>query len=115
MAVEAPPRLLRSAAYLEKRVALAQQTHALYEREFGDAAAAAWSGTEASQAQAAYCTVSDTVVNDANEASLGLDIKALNAAYCTVSVGPEDAESSTLGITAERAAYSSVALLPLRR
>ena len=80
----------RTAADLEKRAVQAQQTLALYEQEFGDAAVTAWSGRGASQAPAAFSSAatglralaySGVAVNDVDGAWSGPAIEPRNSAW----------------------------------
>jgi len=83
----------RTEAVLAERVALAEKTRRLYEREFENAPAA-WAGS-AMNVEAAYSTAA---------------IHAPAAAYSTAAIHPEEAAYSTAAIRSEQAAYSTAAI-----
>ena len=85
----------RTEAVLAERVALAEKTRSLYEREFENASAA-WAGS-ALKAKMAYSTAA---------------IHAPQAAYSTAAIQPEEAAYSTAAIRSQQAAYSTAAIRP---
>ena len=87
----------RSPAVLEKRVALAEKTRQLYEREFGSAqhADAAWSGN---------------AITAANAAMSSMAIRANNAAMSSMAIRADNAAMSSMAIRADNAAMSSMAI-----
>jgi hypothetical protein len=99
----------RTAADLERRVALAHQTQAIYEREFGGAVAAAWSGSHAGQVKAAFSGVAiGSQVSAQGAAFSGVPVNARDAAFSGLAISAERAAFSIMEITAERAAFSAL-------
>ena len=99
----------RTAADLEKRIALAEKTRQLYQQEFKSArnAEAAWAGGSIHARNAAYSTVA---IRAADAAYSTAAIRAANAAYSTAAIHPENAAYSTAVIQAANAAYSTAAI-----
>src|SRR5262245_5290086 len=81
---------------VEKRIALAEKTRRLYEKEFGseERSRAAWSG-DTTTGDAAYSTAA---------------IRPKGAAYSTAAIRSERAAYSTAAIRVEGAAYSTAAI-----
>jgi hypothetical protein len=99
----------RSPADLEKRVALAEKTRKLYQREFGSArhAEAAWAGGPIQAGTAAFSTVA---IRPENAAFSTAAIRSGNAAFSTVAIRAENAAFSTAAIRPENAAFSTAAI-----
>ena len=102
----------RTQAVLAERVALAEKTRRLYEREFENAVAA-WAGhvTKAAgsrdAAQAAFSTIG---IRSQDAAFSTIGVRAENAAFSTIGIQAENAAFSTIGIRAEDAAFSTIGI-----
>jgi len=88
-------------AYNEKKVASAEKTRRLYEREFGAGMDAAWSGNVTKAANAASSAVS---IRGANAASSAVSIRAADAASSAVSIKTANPARSGARIRAANAA-----------
>src|SRR6266852_845609 len=89
--------------YNEKKVASAEKTRQLYEREFGAGMDAAWSG---SVIKATNTASSGANIRAANAASSGANIRAANAASSGANIRAANAASSGANIRAANAASS---------
>jgi hypothetical protein len=97
----------RTAADLEKRATLAEKTRGLYEKEFGHAQDAAWSGYAIKAENAAY---SNATIQPRNAAYSNAAIRAANAAYSNAVIRPESAAYSNAAIRSANAAYSNATI-----
>jgi hypothetical protein len=111
----------RTSADLERRVALAEKTRRLYEREFGDAQNydAAWSGDVIKAENAAFsgatiraekAAFSGATIRAENAAFSGATIRAQNAAFSGATIRAENAAFSGATIRAENAAFSGASI-----
>jgi hypothetical protein len=93
----------RTAANVERRVALAEKTRRLYQREFGNvqAADAAWAGGVVKTDKAAYC---DTAVRADQAAYCDAAVRASKAAYCDSAVAAKAAYCDA-AVRLDQAAY----------
>src|SRR5882762_8875025 len=93
----------------EKRIALAEKTRRLYEREFGDEQVynAAWSGIPVSAENAA---MSGVAIRAERVAMSGVAIRAERAAMSGAAIRAENAAMSGAAIRMERAAMSGAAI-----
>src|SRR5712692_2428018 len=96
-------------ADVEKRVALAEKTRRLYQREFGHAqnCEAAWSGDAVKAGNAAF---SGAAIKAAKAAFSGAAVKAENAAFSGASIRAENAAFSGAAIKVENAAFSGASI-----
>ena len=96
-------------ADVERRIALAEKTRRLYQREFGHAEnyEAAWSGEAIKAGNAAF---SGAAIRAAKAAFSGAVVKAENAAFSGAAIKAEDAAFSGAAIRAENAAFSGAAI-----
>src|SRR5712691_1512693 len=105
----------------EKRVALAEKTRRLYQREFGSARDynAAWAGISVKAENAAMSSAAIRMENAAmssaairmeNAAMSSAAIRAENAAMSSAAIRMENAAMSSAAIRAENAAMSSAAI-----
>ena len=90
-------------AYNEKKVASAEKTRHLYEREFGAGMDAAWSGNVIKAGNAA---ASGASIRAGNAAASGASIRAANAAWFGTSIRAANAASSGASIRVRKAAAS---------
>ncbi len=99
----------RTPAVLEKRVALAEETRELYEREFGSArhADAAWAGNAIKAENAA---MSNAAIRAGNAAMSNAAIRADNAAMSNAAIRADNAAMSKAAIRADNAAMSNAAI-----
>ncbi len=94
---------------VEKRIALAEKTRRLYQREFGNGQDynAAWSGISV---QAENAAMSSAAVRMENAAMSSAAIRAGNAAMSSAAIRMENAAMSSAAIRTENAAMSSAAI-----
>ena len=94
---------------LEKRVALAEKTQRLYEKEFGKEqnSIKAWSGIPISAERAAY---SGAAIGAERAAYSGAAIGSVGTAYSGAAIRSDEAAYSGAAIKAERAAYSGATI-----
>ena len=106
-------------AYTDKKVASAEKTRQLYEREFGAGMDAAWSGSvikvenvasSGASIRAANAASSGASIHAANAASSGASIRAGNAASSGASIRAGNAASSGASIRAGNAASSGASI-----
>ncbi len=97
-------------ADVEKRIALAEKTRRLYQREFGSAQDydAVWSGIPV---KAENAVIPSAAIRMENAAYSGARIRAENAAYSGARIRAENAAYSGATIWAENAAYSGAAIV----
>src|SRR6266853_1187483 len=93
----------------EKRIALAEKTRRLYEREFGDEQvySAAWTGIPV---RAENVAMSGAAIRAENAAMSGAAIRMENAAMSGAAIRAESAAMSGAAIRAENAAMSGAAI-----
>jgi len=101
----------RTPADHERRIALAETTRRLYQREFGDArnADAAWAGNAINSRNAAF---SNAAIQDAGAAFSNASVKPENAAFSNAAIQAGNAAFSNAAIAAGRAAFSNAAIEP---
>src|SRR5688572_24746548 len=98
-----------TAADLDRRVALAEKTRHLYQREFGNTrnAEAAWAGNAIESQSAAF---SNAAIRAASAAFSNATIQAPNAAFSNAAIQAGKAAFSNASVRAENAAFSNASI-----
>jgi len=90
----------------DKRDALAEKTRALYQREFGSLADAAWAG----QIDKGDAAVSNIAIRGSDAAVSNIAIRGRDAAVSNIAIRGSDAAVSNIAIRGSNAAVSNIAI-----